>query len=95
MSKQILRWIDDFLGDRRQVVVVNGTRSSSEDVMSGVPQGSVLGPILFLAHINDIGGVVTSEVRLFADDCVCYRIIETEDDCCKLQDDIQHLVSFR
>ena len=91
VSKQILRWIDDFLGDRRQVVVVNGTRSSSEDVMSGVPQGSVLGPILFLAHINDIGGVVTSEVRLFADDCVCYRTIETEDDCRKLQDDIEHL----
>ena len=56
--------------------------------MSGVPQGTVLGPLLFSLHINDIMSDIESEIRLFADDCVCYREIKDIDDTLKLQKDI-------
>ena len=59
--------------------------------MSGVPQGTVLGPILFLLHINDLPSVVSSQVRLFADDCLLYRIIKSIKDCVALQDDLKSL----
>ena len=88
VNKKTLNWIDSFLTNREQCVTVNGSSSSSEQVLSGVPQGTVLGPILFLVHINDISNDVQSGVRLFADDCVCYRIIESIDDCRQLQKDI-------
>ena len=91
VSKQVLRWVDDFLSDRKQTVVVNGTQSPLGDVVSGVPQGSVLGPILFLVHINDIVNAASSNIRLFADDCVCYRVIENVNDCYLLQNDIHNL----
>ena len=87
----ILNWIDSFLSERHQCVVVNGTKSTSEAVKSGVPQGTVLGPILFLLHINDITENVSSETRLFADDCVCYREINDIEDCKILQRDINRL----
>ena len=61
------------------------------DVISGVPQGTVLGPLLFSVHINDIIQDITSEIRLFADDCVCYRTINSEEDCLDLQKDIDNL----
>ena len=56
--------------------------------MSGVPQGTVLGPLLFSLYINDILADIESEKRLFADDCVCYREIKNEEDTLKLQRDI-------
>ena len=91
VSKQALNWISDFLNNRKQTVVVNGSKSQNAEVVSGVPQGTVLGPILFLVHINDIAKCVNSEIRLFADDCVCYRNISSIDDCNKLQSDIDNL----
>ena len=57
----------------------------------GVPQGTVLGPVLFLLHINDITENVSSETLLFADDCVCYREIKDINDCEILQRDINRL----
>ena len=69
------------------------THESSEeaDVTSGVPQGTVLGPILFLIHINDLPKAVSSSVRLFADDCLLYRRIRTRDDHTRLQKDLVSL----
>ena len=91
VRKNIMQWIDSFLSDRQQSVVVNGSQSGYEPVASGVPQGTVLGPILFLVHINDISEKVSSEIWLFADDCVCYRDIKSKEDCEKLQEDINIL----
>ena len=62
--------------------------------MSGVPQGTVLGPLLFSLYINDISSDIESEIRLFADDCVCCREIKDEEDTMKLQRDIDRLDSW-
>jgi hypothetical protein len=81
------KWISDFLNNRDQSVVLEGGRSESAPVESGVPQGSVLGPTLFLLYINDLPSYLVrdSKVRLFADDCVLYRYIENDSDCKDLQ----------
>ena len=83
-----LKWIDSFLCFRKQRVVVNGVKSDWAPVLSGVPQGTVLGPLLFSLYINDISSDIESEIRLFADDCVCYLEIKDEEDTMKLQKDI-------
>ena len=69
-----LRWITAFLRDRKQRVVLNGFKSSWTNVLSGVPQGSVLGPLLFLVYINDLPDCIeNSSVKIFADDLKLYR----------------------
>ena len=68
-------WIKDFLSNRTQRVKINGTYSESNQVTSGVPQGSVLGPILSLIYINDLPEVITVLMKLFADDAEVYRSI--------------------
>ena len=77
--------------NRKQRVVVDGEKSSQGDVLSGVPQGTVLGPLLFLLHINDLPAHVKSIIRLFADDCLLYRKIKDEQDLQILQDDLASL----
>ena len=83
--------------------MVNGIKSDWAPVVSGVPQapvvsgvprGTVLGPLLFSLYINDISADIESEIRLFADDCVCYREIKNEEDTLKLQRDIDRLGSW-
>jgi len=86
---EALAWISNFLANRTQRVLVEGTSSETAAVTSGVPQGTVLGPILFLAFINDLPSwVKNSKVRLFADDCFVQKEIRTPEDCVLLQEDI-------
>ena len=80
-----------LLSNGQQAVVVNGSRSSWMPVTSGGPQGSVIGPALFLLYINDITANIQSKMRLFADDSVIYREIHTENDISILQQDLQTL----
>ena len=68
-------WIKDFLGNRTQEVVVNGSRSQRGMVKSGVPQGTVLHPLIFLIYIDDIESQITSSISLFANDSALYRPI--------------------
>ena len=87
----LLKWVTNFLTKRQMSVVVEGEQSKQVPVGSGVPQGTVLGPILFLCHINDLPERVKSQIRLFADDCLLYRKIESFDDHIRLQTDLSNL----
>lgn len=84
----ILSWITCFLTDRVQFTCVGDRCSETTKVISGVPQGSVLGPLLFLIFINDLPTGISSPIRLFADDCVIYRRVTTTDDQSVLQKDL-------
>ena len=87
-----LRWIKGFLDNRSQSVVVNGSTSSTIPVSSGVPQGSVLGPLLFLIYINDLPeSVQSSKVRLFADDTAIYLALSVASHSSVLQQDLNRL----
>ena len=85
-----LKWIDSFLCFRQRVVV-NGVKSDWAPVLSGVSQGTVLDPLLFSPCRNDMSSDTESEIRLFADDWVCYRKIKDEEDSMKLQRNIDRL----
>lgn len=87
----VLQWISSFLSGRQQYVEVNDFSSPVSPVTSGVPQGSVLGPILFLIYINDLPTCISSRIRLFADDCVVYRQIRSVNDPLLLQSDLDAL----
>ena len=76
LSEGLLRWFKLFFSNRRQRVVLNGVESNWADVLAGVPQGSILCPLLFLIYINDIVNNIRSSIRHFADDTTIYIIIE-------------------
>ena len=86
-----MKWKDAFLFYRQLRVVVNGVKFDQAPVVSGVPQGTVLGPLLFSLHINDITADIESEIRLFADDCVCYREVKDVEYTLKLHRDTDRL----
>ena len=86
-----LKWIQAFLSDRTQTVVILNEKSTTVAVISGVPQGSVLGPILFLIYINDLPDKTRSTVRLFADDTAIYLAVSSLEDAHILQQDLDHL----
>ena len=88
LTNPFLGWIENFLKDRTQRVIVNGTPSAWAKVNSGIPQGSVLGPLLFIIFINDIVEEISSEIYLFADDTKLFRIINHSADKKILQSDI-------
>ena len=94
INGKTLQWISGFLHNRTQFVAINGSHSSISPVTSGVPQGSVLGPTLFLQYINDIADVTKSELRLFADDTVLYRAIKSDHDHQILQEDLHNLTKW-
>ena len=87
-------WIKDLLDNRNQSVLLNGSTSDSIPVSSGFLQGSVLGPILFLAYINDLPDQVRSRVRLFADDTAMYLALDRQDKSEILQKDLESLAKW-
>ncbi len=90
----LLQWFTPFLIGRKQKVILNGAASSWRDVISGVPQGTILGPVMFLFYVNDIPNHAKSTTKLFADACKLYRDIRTRDDCALLQDDLDSLAAW-
>ena len=89
-----LKWIQDFLSGRTQQVVLEGSSSDVSPVTSGVPQGSVLGPLLFLVFINDLPSRVKAAAGMFADDAALQKKIRNEDDAADLQKDLDSLQSW-
>ena len=96
VTGNILGWISSFLKDRTHQVIVNGAKSGSAKVTSGIPQGSVLGPLLFVIYINDLPDVVDKDsfIYLFADDTKIFRKINTGVDKHILQRDIDRLLEW-
>ena len=94
IGDSITDWIEQWLTDRRQRVVVDGEVSNWKSVLSGVPQGSVLGPIVFLIYINDLDNNITSNVLKFADDTKLFRKVNTDGDKQHLQNDLDTLVKW-
>ena len=88
---KVLQWIKGFLKNRRQLVKLNGVESIISSVVSGIPQGSVLGPLLFVIYINDLPEEVVSDVYLFADDTKILKQVNSRDDSLVLQKDIDNL----
>ena len=86
-----LSWIKAFLTGRSQTVVLEGESSSEIPVKSGVPQGSVLDPLLFLLYINDLPENIHSQVRFFADDTAIYITINNHSVSDSLQQDLDTL----
>ncbi len=91
MSCDIAGWVRHLLTNRRQRVIVENGKSESANVMIGIPQGSILGPTLFIIFINDLPDVVKSTVQIFADDTKIYRTINDIGDEIVLKEDLNKL----
>ena len=94
LSSEVINWIREYLTDRSQCVKVNSKASEWLPIKSGIPQGSVLGPLLFLIHINDLPDNINSDVYMYADDTKIYREIKTIEDQRILQKDLDTLTKW-
>ena len=92
----LLNFLKEYLMNRSQAVVIGNHRSSSKPVTSGVPQGSILGPLLFVLFINDLPQGLNSEtnIRLYTDDTKIWRTIRSPEDIVCLQNDINSLINW-
>ena len=93
---RLLAWIKDYLTNRYQRTTCDGTSSHWLPVTSGVPQGSILGPLFFLLYINDLPTCISPETQcaIFADDTKIYRQIKTKEDSKALQEDINRIAAW-
>ena len=82
ITGNLLKWLISYLSNRKQQVVINGSKSNILELKSGVPQGSVLGPLLFLIYINDLTDGITGEVFLFADDSSVFHTVNKNINAC-------------
>lgn len=94
ISGKTNKWLEDWLSARKQRVVINGKASNWRDVLSGVPQGSVLGPVLFLIYVNDIDEGITCKISKFADDTKITSKVTTTIDKSELQLNLDRLVNW-
>ncbi len=95
IAGDLLEWCSDFLSDRKQSVRVGSAESDFKSVLSGVPQGSVLGPILFLLFVNDVSSVCpNSSLKLFADDIKLYQEIRSISDHLELNDSLNRVADW-
>ena len=90
----LLKWIENFIKDRHQRVKVNGEVSQWKEVESGIPQGSVLGPIFFIIYINDLPDNLQNQARMYADDTKLYGIVNVEAQHKSLQDDLNTVTGW-
>ena len=97
INEYILRWLFSYLHGRVQSVVLDGKTSTAIPVLSGVPQGSVLGPLLFLIYINDSASEQLNsgtQITMYADDLLLYREINCPEDYLKLQQDVNRIANW-
>ena len=94
ITSSTLRWIEAFLDKRSQVVRVNSVESVSAQVLSGIPQGSVLGPVLFTIYINDLLEGINSNGFMFADDAKIFHQVLCKEDADNLQKDLNTLENW-
>jgi hypothetical protein len=94
INDQLKKWIQSFLSNRIQIVRVGTVFSEEVSVTSGVPQGSVLGPLLFLIFINDLPDNAIVSIRLFADDCIVYSEVNDPSDCIILEKALQDVCKW-
>ena len=91
---QVMRWVASWLKGRKQRVCLDGHSSRWVDVLSGIPQGSVLGPLLFLIFINDLEDDIMSMILKFADDTKIFRKVTSATDGVQLQQDLNRLCDW-
>ena len=94
INGSLLAWFQNYLSDRQQRVVLGGKLSAWKPISAGVPQGSVLGPLLFLIFIDDLAKLIQSSKKLFADDTSIYRILKIEHDFRVLCHDFNNIAGW-
>ena len=94
IGSQVTSWIEDWLKGRTQRVVLNGSFSNWSDVTSGVPQGSVLGPLLFLIYVNDMDCGLEANISKFADDTKIFHKVSDISDHQMIQTDLHKLIEW-
>lgn len=92
MNTAVVNWFNSYLSDRKQVVLINDHLSSEKPILTGVPQGSVLGPLLFLIYVNTLANLkLNASLIMYADDTVVYSPISkkpTQQEISKYQEDL-------